>query len=183
MTSCAKAWWPVLLLVGGCASQPTVERVSAPAPSAPIAQPSAEASDTGREIAMQAMSLLGVPYRYGGRSPATGLDCSGLVYQAVAKATGIVLPPDTRGMSTAGVEVRSDALRPGDLVFFNTLHRPYSHVGIYLGERRFIHAPSHGGVVEIKSLDERYWRRRYDGARRVEVMPPDGVQIGQAPTE
>jgi cell wall-associated NlpC family hydrolase len=179
----ARALWPLLLLVGGCASQPTVERPAAPAPAAHIEQPPASANDAGREIVMQAMSLLGVPYRYGGRSPATGLDCSGLVYHAVAKATGIALPPDTRGMSEAGEEVASDALQPGDLVFFNTLHRPYSHVGIYLGDRRFIHAPSRGGVVEIRSLDDRYWRRRYDGARRIEFMPGETVRVGQAPGE
>lgn len=163
----ARTLWPLLLLVAGCAVQPTVDHAPAARPSAGIEEPPGEANDAGREIAMQAMSLLGVPYRYGGRSPATGLDCSGLVYHAVAKATGIVLPPDTRGMSTAGVEVPGEALQPGDLVFFNTLHRRYSHVGIYLGDRRFVHAPGSGGAVEVVNMDRRYWRQRFDGARRL----------------
>jgi cell wall-associated NlpC family hydrolase len=118
---------------------------------------------------MKALSLIGVPYRYGGDSPQTGFDCSGLVRHVFGQVAGFALPYDARGMSELGEQVPRDELQPGDLVFFNTLRRPYSHVGIYVGERRFVHAPSTGGAVEVVDMAKRYWRERYNGARRLQL--------------
>ena len=122
-----------------------------------------------RELAMQALGFLGIRYKYGGNSPRTGFDCSGLVRYVVSQAMGLVLPRDTRSLSEVGSKVSSDELQPGDLVFFNTLRRPYSHVGIYVGDRRFVHAPASGGSVELVNMTERYWRSRFDGARRLKL--------------
>ena len=120
-----------------------------------------------RELVMQALGYLGIRYKYGGSSPDTGFDCSGLVRYVVSQAIGLVLPRDARAISEVGSRVSTQELQPGDLVFFNTLRRPYSHVGIYVGESRFIHAPARGGAVELVSMTERYWQSRFDGARRL----------------
>jgi cell wall-associated NlpC family hydrolase len=122
-----------------------------------------------RELAMQALGHLGIRYKYGGSSPVTGFDCSGLVRYVVSQAVGLVLPRDTRSLSTLGARVSSDELQPGDLVFFNTLRKPFSHVGIYVGDRRFVHAPASGGAVELVNMSERYWQSRFDGARRLSL--------------
>jgi len=119
------------------------------------------------ELVMKALSLIGVPYRYGGTTPETGFDCSGLVRHVFGEVAGYALPYDAKGMSTLGRRVEAGELQPGDLVFFNTLRRPYSHVGIYVGDRRFIHAPSSGGMVEVVDMAQRYWRQHYNGARRL----------------
>lgn len=124
----------------------------------------------GPEAALRAVALIGVPYRWGGSLPATGLDCSGLVHHVFAEI-GLATPRDTRGLSRAGVTVSRRHLQPGDLVFFNTLRRAYSHVGIYLGENRFVHAPSAGAEVRIESMDTSYWHKRYNGARRLGPAP------------
>ena len=116
---------------------------------------------------MQAMSVLGVRYAAGGSSPESGFDCSGLVAYAFARVTPGLLPRTTGGLSRTGIYVDARQLRPGDLVFYNTQQRPYSHVGIYLGDSRFIHAPSTGGVVRIEDMHMRYWVRRFNGARRL----------------
>ena len=120
-----------------------------------------------RELALQAIGFMGINYKYGGDTPETGFDCSGLVHYVFNQAAGLILPRNAREISRVGEKITSDELQPGDLVFFNTLRRPFSHVGIYLGEHRFIHAPSRGGQVEIVDMSERYWQRRYDGARRI----------------
>lgn len=122
-----------------------------------------------RELAMQALGYLGIRYRYGGNSPGTGFDCSGLVRYVVSQAVGLVLPRDARSISEVGARVTSDDLQPGDLVFFNTLRRPFSHVGIYVGGRRFVHAPASGGAVELVDMGDRYWQSRFDGARRLSL--------------
>ncbi|HWI13451.1 MAG TPA: C40 family peptidase [Burkholderiales bacterium] len=157
----------VLLLAGGCAVQPlpqggVTERADAPRTEQTV-------TPTAQEVVLHALALIGVPYRYGGSSPDTGLDCSGLVRHVVAKAAGLKLPGDARAISEVGIPLQFSDLQPGDLVFFNTLRRPYSHVGIYLGDHRFIHAPSTGGVVEIVNITQRYWQQRYDGARRLPI--------------
>lgn len=128
---------------------------------------SAQDDSPGSRIALRALDFVGVPYRYGGRSPDTGFDCSGLVHYVVASVTGMALPRRAQDMSRVGAPVRRRELAPGDLVFFDTLREPYSHVGVYLGESRFVHAPSNGGRVEVVSMNERYWLLRYSGARRV----------------
>jgi cell wall-associated NlpC family hydrolase len=148
-------------LLAGCAHRATEERAGIDAYVTPSTR------DSEREILLRALSLIGVPYRYGGTTPESGFDCSGLVQYVFGSALGLSLPRRSQDMSRVGETVERTALSPGDLVFFDTLREPYSHVGIYLGEGRFIHAPSSGGRVEIVSLRERYWTRRYNGARRV----------------
>ena len=117
---------------------------------------------------MQALLAIGVDYRYGGKSPATGFDCSGLVAHVYQEAWGIRLPPTSVAQSRAGVPVSLAELQAGDLVFYDTLQRPFSHVGIYLGEGRFVHAPKTGAQVRIESLRSSYWAQRFNGARRIE---------------
>lgn len=119
------------------------------------------------DVTRYALSLQGTPYKYGGNSPSTGFDCSGFVGHVYKHTLGKNLPRSTEEISRVGVAEKASALRPGDLVFFNTLHRSYSHVGIYLGDGQFIHAPSSGKTVSIASMDEEYWSRRYNGARRI----------------
>ena len=113
---------------------------------------------------------LGTHYRYGGRSPETGFDCSGLVAYVFERAWGLLLPPRTDGLRRVGTPIKLKELEPGDLVFYNTRNRPFSHVGIYLGDGRFVHAPRPGAYVRVESLETRYWRARFNGARRLE--PP-----------
>ena len=124
------------------------------------------------DIVVRALTLIDTPYRYGGSTPASGFDCSGLVryvYQAVGARQ---LPRRSEEMGKLGETVTRSQLEPGDLVFFNTLARAYSHVAIYIGEGRFLHAPARGGRVRIEALDDRYWRARFDGARRfIETDP------------
>jgi cell wall-associated NlpC family hydrolase len=119
------------------------------------------------ELLLRALGLVGVRYRYGGHSPETGFDCSGLVQYLFNEVLGVALPRRAQDMRRVGDSIGRDELYPGDLVFFDTLREPYSHVGIYLGDQRFIHAPSSGGHVEVVTMTDRYWRRRYNGARRV----------------
>ena len=137
-----------------------------PEPAA-AAAPMVYPTDTASSVALQALTYLGTPYRNGGLSPQTGFDCSGLVAYVYREGAGMALPRNTQELSHAGRPVGPDALRPGDLVFYNTQRRAYSHVGIYLGENRFIHAPSSGGEVRVEDLHADYWMRRYSGARRV----------------
>ncbi|MGH8705174.1 MAG: C40 family peptidase [Burkholderiales bacterium] len=106
-------------------------------------------------------------YRGGGRSPVAGFDCSGLVAHVFREAYGIFLPANTRAQSETGAPVSLSELEPGDLVFYDTLDRPYSHVGIYLGDGRFVHAPKSGSRVRIESLRGAYWMKRFNGARRI----------------
>ena len=135
----------------------------------------ARANTPSEDIPMYAVSLIGSPYRLGGISPETGLDCSGFVGHVFRQTTGIVLPRDSHAISEAAQPLAETELLPGDLVFFNTLNRAFSHVGIYLGDDRFVHAASsRSGAVMVSNLNDRYWRERFDGARR--VTPPDNVQ-------
>lgn len=137
-----------------------------------------------RDVTLFALSLVGIDYRYGGSTPARGLDCSGLIHYVFQEVTGVTLPRTSRELSRIGKSIRAGDLEPGDLVFFNTRHAAFSHVGIYLGDNRFIHAPSRGGEVNVATLSARYWQKRYDGARRlVGVLPallPDVITRAQA---
>ncbi len=120
---------------------------------------------------VHALETVGVKYRFGGRSPETGFDCSGLIAHIFERAWGLLLPPQTSALIKVGVPVRKlKELQPGDLVFYNTRNRPHSHVGIYLGEGRFLHAPRPGARVRVENVHTRYWRERFDGARRLD--PP-----------
>ena len=137
----------------------------------PASAPRIVASDPASNAALQALAYLGAPYHEGGVSPKTGFDCSGLVTYAYHQGVGLTLPHNTLSLSRIGEPVERGLLKPGDLVFYNTQHREYSHVGIYLGEGRFIHAPSSGGEVRVDNLRASYWTRRYSGARRIVASP------------
>ena len=137
-----------------------------------VARPAESSSRNGPDtqlngLVAHALLALGTPYRFGGKSPVTGFDCSGLITHVFAQAWGLALPHGVQAQSRIGVRVRIRELEPGDLVFYNTRNRPYSHVGIYLGEGRFIHAPRPGQRVRTDSLESPYWRARFNGARRV----------------
>jgi NlpC/P60 family len=119
------------------------------------------------EISIQAMSLVGVPYRWGGNTPDSGFDCSGLVRYVVSRAASVNLPRTTADMSGRGESIEPDEVAPGDLIFFNTTGRAHSHVGIYVGKLRFVNAPSTGGTVRLDYLTNPYWAKRFDGIRRV----------------
>lgn len=119
------------------------------------------------DIVVQALSLLGTPYRFGGASPEAGFDCSGLVRHVFGAVLNRDLPRRSEDISAIGESVGRSDLQPGDLLFFNTLKRAFSHVAIYIGEGRFVHAPARNGRVRIEGLDDRYWAARFDGARRL----------------
>ncbi len=125
----------------------------------------------GQDVVLGALAYLGVPYRYGGNDPAKGFDCSGLVRHVFLGAASLELPRSAHEMARQGVPVTVADLQPGDLVFFNTRGRPYSHVGIYIGDGSFVHAPARRGQVKIESMEPAYWQRRFNGARRVVPAP------------
>ena len=133
------------------------------------------------EISIQAMSLVGIPYRWGGNTPDSGFDCSGLVRYVVGRAADVALPRTTADMSQRGDTIEPDGIAPGDLIFFNTTGRPHSHVGIYVGKLRFVNAPSTGGTVRLDYLTNPYWAKRFDGIRRV-APPRDKATPFDAPT-
>lgn len=124
-------------------------------------------ADAAEMLVEQALGYLGIRYRFGGTSPDTGLDCSGLVLNVFRNAVGLDLPRTARDMAALGDKISRPELQPGDLVFFNTMRRTFSHVGIYLGDGKFVHAPSSGGKVRIESMGSRYWAQRFNGARRL----------------
>jgi cell wall-associated NlpC family hydrolase len=140
-----------------------------------------KAKDTASEITSYALSLIGVDYKFGGNSPEQGLDCSGLIRYVFQQATGISLPRTAREQARVGESVAVDKLQPGDLVFFNTRRFQFSHVGLYIGDNRFIHAPSTGGSVEVVSLEKQYWQKAFNGARRViQSIPELGLVMSPA---
>jgi cell wall-associated NlpC family hydrolase len=181
------------LIAGGCATYPPAPVVEArpgaaePAsPERPVAQsapvarsvtvaPPASAtiasaprpSARSPEMLFAALAAAGFDYKRSGGSMASGFDCSGLVAHVFREAYGVLLPHSSAAQSTRGTAVAREALEPGDLVFFNTEQRPFSHVGIYLGEQRFIHAPRPGAVVRTENMRLAYWQKRFDGARRI----------------
>lgn len=132
-----------------------------------------KAKDTASDITSYALSLIGVDYRFGGNTPDQGLDCSGLIRYVFQQATGLSLPRSAREQSRVGESISKDNLQPGDLVFFNTRRFQFSHVGLYIGDNRFIHAPSKGGAVQVVSLDNAYWQKAFNGARRIVGSLPD----------
>jgi cell wall-associated NlpC family hydrolase len=125
-------------------------------------------SNSAQEILINALSLTGIKYKYGGNSPETGFDCSGFVRYVFQQAANLTLPHGARALSQIGQTVPVEQLRPGDLVFFNTLKSAFSHVGIYLGNNRFIHAPSSGGGIHVVNMTDDYWSKRFNGARRID---------------
>jgi cell wall-associated NlpC family hydrolase len=125
--------------------------------------------DRAGELVLNAMGFLGIQYRWGGASPETGFDCSGFVQYVFRQTAGLMLPRSSFDQIRMGQEIAPDELQPGDLVFFNTMRATASHVGIYIGENRFIHAPRRGRTVEIVDFTNSYWQARFDGARRMPI--------------
>ena len=125
------------------------------------------AAGPGSEIVMQALANVGKPYRWGGSRPAEGFDCSGLVAHVFDDALGMKLQRTSLQISTRGTRIERTRLSAGDLVFFNTSRYAYSHVGIYIGRGRFVHAPSSGSLVRVERMNNPYWSSRFNGARRL----------------
>lgn len=162
----------VAALIPTAAAQTRDEPSLAATAAATVKAAAANALATAENLSLFALGLIGVNYRWGGTSPETGLDCSGLVRYVFSQVTGVTLPHSSQAMSRVGSGVSVDDLQPGDLVFFNTRRFAFSHVGIYLGDNRFLHAPSAGREVEIATLDKFYWQKRFNGARRlIGVLP------------
>jgi cell wall-associated NlpC family hydrolase len=126
-------------------------------------------SSTAQEIILHAISQTGVKYKYGGIAPDSGFDCSGFVRYVFQQAANLTLPHGARAISQVGTKVSKDELQPGDLVFFNTLRSVTSHVGIYVGNNRFIHSPSAGGTISVTDMNDAYWAKRFTGARHIEA--------------
>ncbi|MGY8524129.1 C40 family peptidase [Paracidovorax citrulli] len=127
------------------------------------------------DLVMNALGLIGVRYRFGGNTPESGLDCSGFVRYVFNDTFGFMLPRQSVEISRVGTNVDTHELRPGDLVFFNTMRRTFSHVGIYIGDNKFVHAPSTGSKIRVDDMRSSYWLTRYNGARRIDdVQQVDG---------
>jgi len=141
----------------------------APSPEPVISTPAEQYGHAADDVLFRALGLVGTPYRYGGNTPDSGFDCSGLIGYVYHDAAGITLPRSTRELiALPGAYIKRDELAAGDLLFFATSGRgKVSHAGIYVGEGRFVHAPSSGGTVRLDSLSARYWQNSYLNAKRV----------------
>jgi cell wall-associated NlpC family hydrolase len=153
---------------------------------AAVRDAASSAWQSARELTSSALGLIGIRYKWGGTTPEAGLDCSGLVQFVFQQVTGVTLPRSTQELSRIGSTVTLNDLRPGDLVFFNTRRFAFSHVGIYLGDNRFIHAPRRGREVEVATIDRSYWQQHFNGARRLlgvlpEMMPALIAEAAAAP--
>lgn len=144
-----------------------------PLDASPLVQ---QVRETASELVMQAMNFLGVPYRRGGNTAEQGFDCSGFTRHVFENSIGLILPrrADQQAQSAGLLSVNREELKPGDLVFFNTMRKAFSHVGIYVGEGKFIHAPRTGGEVRVEDMRQAYWSRRFNGARRAESSAGGG---------
>ena len=151
----------ILLSLSGCASFGSKNN------SAKVVQFKQDTSVGTEDISIAAVGLVGVPYRYGGNNPMGGFDCSGLIVYVYSKSANIKLPRTIQEMSSKGQSVENQAPAPGDLVFFNTTGEKYSHAGIYVGQGRFVHAPSAGGTVRLEYITTPYWAARFTEARRL----------------
>ena len=140
--------------------------------------------DKASDMVLTAMNFLGVPYRRGGSSADHGFDCSGFTRHVFEMSVGLVLPRRVDEQATAPglIKVKREELKPGDLVFFNTLKRTFSHVGIYVGDGKFIHSPRSGGEVRVEDMRFVYWAKRFTGARRAEPVAADPLaDVATAP--
>jgi cell wall-associated NlpC family hydrolase len=127
------------------------------------------------DLVVTAIGFLGVPYRRGGNTAETGFDCSGFVRAMYNQTLGHLLPRRAEEQAAATEKIDRNDLQPGDLVFFNTMRRAFSHVGIYVGEGKFIHSPRTGAQVRVEDMNGSYWKRRFDGARRVPAAPDEST--------
>lgn len=150
-----------VLLLAACSSTPQRNVATPTTPSHEEAQMS--------NMAIYAMSLYDTRYQYGGTSRVNGFDCSGFVQYVFQNSLGLQLPRTSAEMSRLGRPLDADQLKPGDLVFFNTTRSANSHVGIFIGENRFVHSPRTGKAIMITSLNDRYWSARFNGARRISL--------------
>ena len=132
------------------------------------------------DLVVTAIGFLGVPYRRGGNTAESGFDCSGFVRAMYNQTVGHLLPRRAEEQAAATEKIDRSELKPGDLVFFNTMRRAFSHVGIYVGEGKFIHSPRTGSQVRVEDMNGSYWQRRFDGARRVLGGPTDEVKAAAA---
>jgi NlpC/P60 family len=142
-----------------------------------VSQAGRAVSNTASDLVVNAMGFLGVPYKRGGNSAESGFDCSGFVKAMYEQTIGLVLPRRAAEQAAATQSIDKSDLQPGDLVFFNTLKSAFSHVGIYVGDNKFIHSPRTGSVVRVEDMRVGYWSSRFDGARR--VQPAQAGQAGQ----
>ena len=147
------------LMLAACAAPPQ-PKLALESASGPV-----RLSATGSEVALYAMAMIDIGYRFGGKKPEAGLDCSGRVSYIFDQAADLHVQGSAADIARQGQEIEPEQLRAGDLVFFNTLNRMFSHVGIYIGEGRFVHAPSSNGKVRIDRLDNSYYAQRYHMAR------------------
>jgi len=181
--------WLCILLLAGCAA---VQAAPQPAAEddlehflaenrlvAKLGQMSHTVTDRAANLVVTAMGFLGVPYRRGGTSSETGFDCSGFVQSMYQNTVGMVLPRRANEQAAATESIDKKDLQPGDLVFFNTLRRAFSHVGIYVGDGKFIHSPKPGAQVRVEDMGVSYWKRRFNGARRVLAGEPAEPQRAQ----
>ncbi|MFN3304146.1 MAG: C40 family peptidase [Roseateles sp.] len=131
----------------------------------------ASVRDTASDLVLSAMNFLGVRYTRGGNSVENGFDCSGFTRHIFEMSVGLVLPrrADEQAKLSSLLPIRRDELKPGDLVFFNTMRATFSHVGIYVGEGKFIHAPRTGSAVRVEDMRDAYWAKRFTGARRADL--------------
>lgn len=146
----------LIILLGACSSTPQHADL-----------PASSSDDQVNELVMYAVSLADTPYHYGGNSPDNGFDCSGFVVHVFRHSMGVKLPRTSHELSRVGTFVSIKKLRPGDLLFYNTQHSSYSHVGIYIGDNKFVHAPKSGSHIRVEKMNEKYWLSRYNGARRI----------------
>ncbi|WP_309681694.1 C40 family peptidase [Polaromonas sp.] len=137
-------------------------------------------SHKASELVVNAMGFLGVPYRRGGNTAETGFDCSGFVRAIYEQSVGLLLPRRAEQQAAATQSIDKNDLQPGDLVFFNTLRRTFSHVGIYVGDGKFIHSPKPGAEVRVESMTVSYWQSRFDGARRVAAQAREALPFRQS---
>jgi cell wall-associated NlpC family hydrolase len=179
--------WLILIFAAACASAhaappPTAEDdisrlIAEKGILTQLEQVRTTVTDRASDLVVTAMGFLGVPYRRGGNTAETGFDCSGFVKAMYEKTVGLVLPRLAKEQAAATQPIDKQDLKPGDLVFFNTMKRAFSHVGIYVGEGKFIHSPKPGAEVRVESMGASYWQRRFDGARR--VLAPAAVPAAE----
>lgn len=155
-------------LLAACTTPPKpVHKIAGlkPKPRRPIELSKLEASGAGREILMYTLGLLDVEYKFGGSNPEAGLDCSGLVAYIYQNAVGVKLPHNAAQIAGLAQPVEMANLRVGDLVFFNTMNRPFSHMGIYIGDGKFVHSPRTNSSIRADFLDNSYFAARFEGGR------------------